>query len=59
MNRGWMFNHIKDNHITECELDNKTDWNFVFENNGTEMDVIQWIDHKLMPVIKQKVTKSD
>eukprot|EP01084_Bolivina_argentea_P109357 195473_1 len=51
MNRGWIFNEKKDLNITECELDNKSDWNFVFENDGNEMDVMQWIDDLLMPVI--------
>ena len=57
MSRGWMFNDRKDNDVTECELDDKRDWDFVFKNEGTAMDATQWIDNQLLPEIKSKLIK--
>ncbi len=53
--RGWVFDETKDLNVTECELDGQRDWDFVLENDGKELDVLQWIDDELMPDIKRKM----
>eukprot|EP01083_Nonionella_stella_P155021 500217_1 len=51
MDRGWTFDQAKDLNVTERDLDHKTDWNFVVENNETESSIIQWIDDLVIPFI--------
>lgn len=55
--RGWICSDSKDSNVTECELDNKADWGFVFENDGTERDAIQWIDDQLKPQIDRHLAR--
>lgn len=45
--RGWRYDHIKDTRYTECELDDKMDWNLVFNNDGSPQNVTRWIQNDL------------
>ena len=50
--RGWIYDKIKDERYTECELDTKTDWDLIFINNGSINDIYSWINNTLKPKIE-------
>ena len=46
-NRGWEYDSIKDQRNTECDLDDKQDWDLIFHNDGTKEDVADWVQNDL------------
>jgi len=46
--RGWKYDPIKDTRYTECELDDKSNWSLMFNNNGTKDDVNKWVRNDLL-----------
>ena len=55
-NRGWNYDEVKDTRYTECELDDKMDWNFVFDNNDNGKEhVCKFVKQHLWSRVKQIV----
>lgn len=53
--RGWLYDHIKDTKYTECELDDKIDWNLLFNNDSTKEATIQWVQNELFSYLAENI----
>lgn len=51
--RGWIYNETVDKNITEVSLDDYSDWNLKFDNDGTANDCKNFIAHFIIPTLNK------